>query len=177
MIHAILLVLFTLTATLTQTNENAYKLTELRNSYLQASKEEKASKQFYKLMSAYNKQHPVVLAYKGASEATMGKHVWNPYSKLKHVKSALNQIGEAVALDKKNPEIRFIRFTVEHYIPRYLNLSAHVDEDKKIVINALKEYPKSGLPKELAQTMHHFLLSKDHLTAEEKAELQKISIH
>jgi len=177
MIHTILLVLFTLTATITQATDSPYDLTELRSSYLKASKDEKTSKEFYKLMSAYNKQHPVVLAYKGAAEATMGKHVWNPYSKLKHVKSALDQIGKAVVLDKKNPEIRFIRFTVEHYVPRYLNLSEHVAEDKKIVINALKQYPESGLPKELAQTMLKFLLSKDHLTANEKAELQNITIN
>jgi len=177
MIQTILLVLFTLTATLTQANENPYNLPVLRKTYLEASKEEDASKAFYKLMSAYKKQHPVVLAYKGASEATMAKHIWNPYLKLQHVKSALDQFEEAVALDNKNAEIRFLRFTVEHYIPRYLNLSEHLEEDKRIVIDALKQFPESGLSKDLAQTMHRFLLSKDHLTEEEKAELQQIEIN
>jgi uncharacterized protein YaaR (DUF327 family) len=177
MINAILLMLFAFTATLLQVTNDTYKLTELRQFYLEASKDEDVSKEFYKLMRSYNKQHPVVLAYKGASEATMGKYLWNPYSKLKHIQSALDQIGKAVELDKTNPEIRFIRFTIEHYIPRYLSLSEHIKEDKAIVINALKQYPNSGLPKELAYTMHKFLLSKDHLTAEEKAQLEKIKIN
>lgn len=177
MTQIIILLLFSLITVFTPANENKYKLNELRESYLEASKNAKASKQFHKLMLSYNKQHPVVLAYKGASEAAMAKHVWNPYSKLKHVNNALSWFEQAVELDKKNAEIRFLRFTVEHYVPRYLNLSQHLEEDKRVVIAALKKHPDSGLPTDLAQTIHKFMLTKDHLTEEEKVELQNVSIN
>lgn len=176
MIQTILLVLFTLTATFAQVNDNKYKLQHLRKSYLEASKNEEVSKQFYTLMTAYDNQHPVVLAYKGAAEASMAKHAWSPYSKLKHVKSALKTFEQAVALDKKNAEIRFLRFTLEHYIPRYLQLSEHLNDDKRVVINALKQHPESGLPDDLALTIYNFMLTKDHLTEDEKAELDRLKM-
>lgn len=176
MIQTLLMILLALATVYTQKESSEYKLSDLRRSYLKASKSERVSKDFYKLMLTYEGGHPTVLAYGGAAEATMAKHVWNPYSKLKFVKSALERFDKAVKLDKKNPEIRFLRFTVEHYIPRYLDLSQHLEEDKRIVINALKQYPESGLPKDLAQTIYDFLLTKDHLTEAEKAELKKISI-
>lgn len=177
MIHTFLLVLFTLAATILQIHENKYELPDLRQRYLEASKDEKLSKEFYKLMQSYDERHPVVLAYRGAAEATMAKHVWNPYSKLKHLNSALAIFNQAVALDNKNAEIRFLRFTVEYYIPRYLKLSEHLEEDKNMVINALKKHPASGLPEDLAQTIYDFMLTKNHLTEQEKARLRQVKIN
>jgi hypothetical protein len=153
-----------------------YRVSELRNQYWEASKEEAAAKRFHKKMSAYQEDDPVVLAYKAASEAVMAKHVWNPYSKLKQLKMANAIFEEAVALDKDNPEIRFLRFTVEHYVPRYLNLSPHVQEDKKMIISSLQAHPNSNLSEPLARTMRDFMLTKDHCTAEEKKLLRNINI-
>lgn len=153
-----------------------YNISELRGQYVKASKEEAAAKHFHKKMSAYEDNDPVVLAYKAASEAVMAKYVWNPYSKLKQLKAANAIFEDAVALDKDNAEIRFLRFTVEHYVPRYLNLSAHVEEDKKLIIDSLKAYPDSNLSKPLARSMRDFLLSKDHCSEEEKKILRQISI-
>lgn len=155
---------------------SGYKVSELRGEYVHASKDEQAANRFHKKMSAYKDKDPLILAYKAASEAVMAKYVWNPYSKLKQLKASAVIFEEAVALDSTNPEIRFLRFTVEHYVPRYLNLSANVEDDKRIVINSLKAHPKSGMSVELARTMRDFLLTKDHCTEEERIILQKIKI-
>ncbi|MDX5422534.1 MAG: hypothetical protein LPK14_09800 [Hymenobacteraceae bacterium] len=151
-------------------------MSELREEYVEASRSEEAGKTFYKKMSAYKGKDPVVLAYKGASEAVMAKYVWNPYSKMKHLKAGAGFFEEAVALDAAHPEIRFLRFTVEHYVPRYLNMSQNVEEDKKVIISSLQSHPKSGLSAELARTMRDFLLQKDHCTEEEKKTLRSIRI-
>ena len=155
-------------------NTKAYTLTTLRKDYLKASKDEAAARLFYKKMADYNERHPVVLAYKGASEAVMAKYNWNPYNKLKHVKTAGSIFKEAVALDNANPEIRFLRFTVEHYIPRYLNLSEHLKEDKGVIIEGLKKHPHSGMPTDMAKTIRDFMLTKDHCTEAEKEVLRNI---
>lgn len=117
-----------------------------------------------------------MLAYKAASEAVMAKYVWNPYSKLKHLKTGGEMFAEAVALDAKHPEIRFLRFTVEHYVPRYLNMSQHLQEDKQLIIRSLQAYPRSGISAELARAMRDFMLQKDHCTEEEKKVLQQLKI-
>ena len=153
-----------------------YNVSQLRLQYLQASKEEAVAKEFHKKMSAYHDNNPLVLAYKAASEAVMAKYVWNPYSKLKQVKTANAIFENAVALDKDNPEIRFLRFTLQHYVPRYLNQSPNVEEDKKMIIKSLQAYPNSELSKPLARTIRDFMLTKDHCTEAEKKILRNISI-
>ncbi|MFD1185351.1 hypothetical protein [Pontibacter rugosus] len=153
-----------------------YKVSALREEYLEASTDEDVAVRFNKKMKEYDGDAPLVLAYKAASEAVMAKYVWNPYSKLKQLKSAASIFEEAVKRDRENPEIRFLRFTVEHYVPRYLNLSPNIEEDKKILINALKAHPRSGISPELARTMRDFMLTKDHSTAAERKVLQSIEI-
>ena len=153
-----------------------YNVSQLRLQYLQASKEEAVALQFHKKMSAYNDNDPLLLAYKAASEAVMAKYVWNPYSKLKQVKTANAIFENAVALDRDNAEIRFLRFTLQHYVPRYLNQSGQVEEDKDMIIKSLKAFPNSGMSKPLARTIRDFMLTKDHCTEAEKKILRNISI-
>lgn len=153
-----------------------YNVSQLRLQYLQASKEEAVAHKFHEKMSAYNEKDPLVLAYKAASEAVMAKYVWNPYGKLKQIKIANAIFEDAVAMDQDNAEIRFLRFTLEHYVPRYLNLSAHVEEDKKMIISSLQAFPHSELSEPLARTMRDFMLTKDHCTEAEKRILRNLSI-
>ena len=157
-------------------NTKAYTLATLRQEYLQASKDEVAARRFFKKMAEYDDKHPVKLAYKGGSEAVMAKYNWNPYTKLKHVKNAAVLFEEAVALDRTNPEIRFLRFTVEHYVPRYLNLSEHLQEDKQVIIEGLQKHPKSGVSTDMMRSIKDFMLTKDHCTEEEKEVLRNIVI-
>lgn len=171
----LLLLAFTCSVVLADTHSR-YKVNDLRKEYLEASKDEGAGNRFHKKMSAYRESDPVVLAYKAASEAVMAKYVWNPYTKLKHLKNAASIFEVAVQMDEQHPEIRFLRFTVEHYVPRYLDLSEHLQEDKQIIIAGLKQHPDSGLPTAVARTMLNFLLSEDHCTPEEKKELRTVKI-
>lgn len=177
MLHKFPLILLLFMAQVALADTKArYNLSELRNEYLEASKDKAAAEQFNKKMAGYKGNDPLVLAYKAASEAVMAKYVWNPYSKLKQVKTAAALFEEAVQLDEKHPEIRFLRFTVEHYVPRYLNLSPNLESDKRVMINSLKAHPKSGVSTEFARTMRDFLLSKDHCTEAEKEEIRSIRI-
>lgn len=177
MLNKIPFILLLLVAQLALADTKArYQIADLRNEYIQASKDKAAAERFNKKMAGYEEKDPLVLAYKAASEAVMAKYVWNPYSKLKQIRTAAALFEEAVALDEDHPEIRFLRFTVEHYVPRYLNLSPNLERDKKIMINSLKAHPDSGVSTEFARTMRDFLLEKDHCTEAEKNELRKIRI-
>ena len=172
LLSALLLFCFTALAD----NYNSYKLTDLRVQFLEASKDSKAGKEFYELMSNYEDGNPVVLAYKAVSEAIMAKHVWNPYFKMKHLQKSSEIFEKAVKLDAANPEIRFLRFTVEHYVPRYLNMSKNLQDDKAKIIAGLQRHPKSGLSTDMARNIRDFLLTKDHCTEQEKQKLKSIPI-
>ena len=153
-----------------------YRLPDLRAQYLEASQDSDAGKRFHQLMSGYEDNNPVVLAYKAVSEAIMSKHVWNPYLKMKHLNKSTEIFEQAVKLDSQHPEIRFLRFTVEHYVPRYLNMSKNLEEDKAQIIAGLQRHPKSGLSAEMARNMRDFMLSKDHCTEQEKQKLKSLTI-
>ncbi|MHC2991184.1 hypothetical protein OB13_06105 [Pontibacter sp. HJ8] len=155
-------------------NPKKYKLPDLRAQFLDASKDSEAGKRFYELMRDYEDKDPVVLAYKAVSEAVMAKHVWNPYMKMKHLQQSAEIFEQAVQLEKSNPEIRFLRFTVEHYVPRYLNMSKNLEQDKTLIIAGLKAHPASGLSEDMARNMRDFMLSKDHCSPEEKQTLKSI---
>lgn len=157
-------------------NSRKYKLSELRVQFLEASKDSKAGRDFHKLMSDYEDKNPVVLAYKAISEAIMAKHVWNPYMKMKHLQKSSEIFEEAVQLNASNPEIRFLRFTVEHYVPRYLNLSKNLEDDKATIIAGLERHPKSGLSNDMARDIRAFMLTKDHCTEQEKQRIKRIPI-
>jgi hypothetical protein len=155
---------------------NAYKLSDLRVQFIEASQDSRAGRDFHKLMSNYEDSNPVVLAYKAVSEAIMAKHVWNPYFKMKYLQTSSEIFEEAVKLDAANPEIRFLRFTVEHYVPRYLNMSKNLQDDKAKIIAGLERHPNSGLSTDMARKMRDFMLTKDHCTEQEKKKLKRIPI-
>jgi tetratricopeptide (TPR) repeat protein len=154
----------------------SYQAAELRDYYQKASKCGQTAEAFHKFMSAYTGKDPVILGFKGASEAVMAKYAWSPYNKLKHLKTSAAIFEQAVKLDPDNAEIRFLRYTVEYYVPRYLNLSGHVEEDRKIILNSLYNYPKSGLNPEPVKIMRDFLLTANHLNEQEKQQLRTIKI-
>ncbi len=177
MIKLLLFILLAFTASNTLIeNTRIYTLPVLRQEFLKASKDEEAAKHFYDKMSTYNQQHPVKLAYKAVAGAIMAKYTWNAYSKLKYVNTALDTFEKAVTMDEHNPEIRFLRFTLEFYIPRYLGLSNHLQEDKRLVIEGLKKYSEFGMSVELARAIKDFMVSKDHCSESEKRELGNIKI-
>ena len=156
--------------------EEVYRVTELRPYYHKATKCAETGQSFHKFMASYEGKDARVLAFKAASEAVMAKYTWSPYSKLQHLKNSAKLFDQAVKLDSDDPEIRFLRYTVEYYVPRYLNLSPNIEEDKKIVLNSLIRYPKSGLEEEPCKIMRDFLLTKDHLNEAEKQQLRSIKI-
>ena len=157
------------------TNE-VYRVAELRPYYHKATKCADTGQSFHKFMAAYDGKDARVLAFKAASEAVMAKYTWSPYSKLQHLKTSAKLFDQAVKMDADDPEIRFLRYTVEYYVPRYLNMSANLEDDKKIVLNSMVKYPKSGLEEEPCKIMRDFLLTKDHLNELEKQQVRAIKI-
>lgn len=155
---------------------NNYKLTELRQEYMAASKDEAAAREFYDKMDKYTGKDAIVLGYKAAAEAVMAKYVWNPYYKMKHLNTAQDIFKDAVALDDDNPEIRFLRFVVESHVPGYLNKSEHLQEDKNLIIEKLTQHPKSGISSQWARTMRDFLIAKDRCTESEKQLLLSLKL-
>lgn len=150
-----------------------YAPANLRRHYEQAAADKAAGEKFYKLLADYKDRDALVLGYKGAAEAIRARDA-SMFNKMSYVQDAARTFEQAVSLDPQNPEIRFLRFSVESNLPAFLGLSKHVDEDKDLLLNAALKHPKSGLDPVAFRTVRDFLVERGHVSDEDAQRLGKV---
>lgn len=156
-----------------QASDSRFAVSNLRNLYPKASLEEGVGRKFYDQMASYKGADPVVLGYKAVSEALMAKFVWSPYQKIKHVRNSGKIFQEALSTAPRHPELRFLRYTVEYSVPRYLKMSEHLTQDRKIIIDHLLGFPESGGDAEGFRLMSDFMIKGNHLSPGEKSAISR----
>lgn len=126
------------------------ELPNVRQSYVDASKSQKNSEEFYNLMDNYNKDNKVLLAYKGASIALKAKYAKQIKQKKSLFIEGVKMLETALKSDSNNLEIRLIRLSIQENSPKILNYKSNIDEDKKLLLSnfdkqnqSLKEYIKN----------------------------------
>jgi hypothetical protein len=127
------LVLFCRTASA----QNTARLREL----FFASNSESAVAVFAKVSSQQNLSVPIHLAYMGVSSAMQAEYASAPWNKLAHFNDGKKAIERAVAIDPANPEIRFLRFSVQSNIPALLMYSENMDEDLSLIHAHISKSP------------------------------------
>lgn len=150
-----------------------YHPANLRRHYEQAAADKTAGEKFYKLLAEYKDRDGLVLAYKGASEAIRARDA-SMFNKLTYVQDAAKTFEQAVSIDPQNPEIRFLRFSVESNLPPFLGLSKHVEEDKEMLLNAALKHPGTGLDAEAFRTVRGFLVDRGHVSEGDAQRLSKV---
>ena len=146
----------------------------LRRHYELAAADKTAGEKFYQLLANYQERNALVLGYKGAAEAIRARDA-SMFNKLTYVQDAARTFEQAVSLDPQNPEIRFLRFSVESNLPAFLGLSKHVDEDKELLLSAALAHPKSGLDSEAFRTMRDFLVARGHVSDADAQRLGRVA--
>lgn len=154
-------------------SSSPYHPAVLRRHFEQASADKAAGEKFYKLLADYKDRDALVLGYKAASEAIRARDA-SMFNKLTYVQDAAKTFEQAVSIDPKNPEIRFLRFSVESNLPPFLGLSKHVDEDKELLLNAALGHPNSGLDAEAFRTVRSFLVGRGHVSDADAQRLSKV---
>jgi hypothetical protein len=151
-----------------------YHPTALRRHYELAAADKTAGEKFYKLLADYKDRDALVLGYKAAAEAIRARDA-SMFNKLTYVQDAARTFEEAVGLDPQNPEIRFLRFSVESNLPTFLGLSKHVEEDQEFLLKAALSHPKSGLDAEAFRTVRNFLVERGHVSDEQAQRLNQVA--
>lgn len=154
-------------------SSSPYHPATLRRHYELAAANKAAGEKFYQLLADYKDRDALVLAYKGASEAIRARDA-SMFNKLTYVQDAAKTFEQAVRIDPQNPEIRFLRFSVESNLPAFLGLSKHVDEDKEMLLSAAFSHPKSGLDAEAFRTVRDFLVERGHVSEGDAQRLSKV---
>ncbi|QMU29418.1 hypothetical protein [Adhaeribacter radiodurans] len=153
-----------------------YKAADLRKLYYQAAKDKKTYEQLAQHLTQYKGNDVLIQGFQAGIEGVGAKYASGLYSKLKHVRNSAREFEEVVKKDPHNPEIRFLRYTIEYHIPRYLLMSGHLQEDKKVIFNSLLSHPRSGVDADAFKIMREYFLKGDHSTAEEKRQLLKLGV-
>jgi hypothetical protein len=128
---------------------SAQELPDVRETYYSASKSKENAEKFYVLLSKYNKDNKVFLAYKGAATALKSKFTADKKQRKELFVEGVSMVENAVKSEPNNAEIRLIRLSIQENTPKILKYKANIEEDKKILLNTfdkqsqpLKEYIK-----------------------------------
>jgi hypothetical protein len=161
----ILTIFFTFLGTVFQPSEP--DITELRALLVNGADNKESGEKLFSIVGDYSGQNALFLAYKAAAHAIKAKYAVNPLKKKKFIKNSSSIFSDAVARDQQNLEIRYIRFVVETKTPAKVKLSQHLEEDKNILVQAIRDYPKSGFAPDMARLVRDFLKQNCKCSEEE----------
>lgn len=113
---------------------------------------------------ALKEQTPFVIGYSGATKMMMAKHFFNPFLKISYFNAGKKQLQEAIARDKNNVELVFLRYATQVSAPAILGYTQDLVADKKII---LKELYRQNLDEKLVKTIVAFI-KRQKLSIEEQ---------
>jgi hypothetical protein len=143
------------------------ELSEARSQYSRAVESEAAAKSLLKISEANSFTNPVMMGYKAAGHMMMAKHVGNPFKKMSHFNKGKEILGSAIAADKDNLELRFLRFAVQAEAPGFLGYRDNLEEDKRLLLNGVGKIKDAVLQKMII----NYLKTSKGLTSAEKEKL------
>lgn len=146
-------------------------ISELRNLYQRAEKQEGAARDLLKLTNNFTEENPVFFGYKGAAHMMLSKHVINPFSKMSHFNKGKKIYSSAIEADPGNIELRFLRFAVQSEAPSFLGYKNNLEADKQFLLNKIEGVNDP----ELRKLIFDYLLSSEVIGTLEKEKLLRKS--
>lgn len=165
-------IVFLFSSIVTEAND----IKKIREDYIAAvSNSNKANNLCLELSSIKNPD-ALILAYLGSAQAIKAKHAWNPINKMSYLKEGFNTINKAVIKDPNQLEVRFLRFSLQFYVPEFLGYSKNIEIDKDKIIDLLgkKEVATLKLDKKILKDMVKFMIDSKKCNEQEIAILRKV---
>lgn len=139
----------------------------LREEYYKCVSDAERTNTLHEKLISLRSDKPVVVGFIGALEALKAKHAWNPYRKMEYLAKASKTLEKAINADPGNIEIRFLRYTVEYFVPAFLGYSKHVNEDKAVIIQNIIQRKFTAKDVFLVENMIKFFEERKECTASE----------
>jgi hypothetical protein len=106
-------------------------LADIRNNVALIFKEEAVSERLNaRFETADVNNDPLLKGYKGAVIMAKGRHAANPFQKLSIFNTGKALLDDAINIDSKNMELRFLRLTIQVNVPGILNYSGNIKDDR-----------------------------------------------
>lgn len=148
-------------------------LTEVRNVFHKAVLDEDNISAFYEYMLKQDTSDATLKAYMATAEALKAKLYWDPFRKMTQVNKFVDLIDEAVAKDDMSIEVRFLRLCVEYHLPKILNHSQHILEDKNYIMDNLADINNLNFDAAFAKYILYFMNENGLCTGENIADIEK----
>lgn len=146
----------------------ATDINQVRVNFTKAVEDEKLTQKMLTELDKVKGTNPLYLAYYGAFQSLMAKHAINPYNKIDYLKKSQQTLKKAIAQKPDDAEMRFLRFSAQYYIPKFLGYSDELEEDKKVILANVHRSPA-----DVREVISRFMLETDMLTEAEKKALKK----
>ncbi|GAB4338941.1 MAG: hypothetical protein OHK0038_17870 [Flammeovirgaceae bacterium] len=142
---------------MTYFDKTILEVQQLRQFYFQAIQNTEIAEKVLNQLSILPFKNNIQIAYEAAFEAFMAKKAWNPYQKLMHVDKAKRTFRKAIKLEESNLEFRFLRFSMNHHLPAFLQDSNIMEEDQNQILRLYAEGNFAGLDKNMLEKITSFL--------------------
>lgn len=146
---------------------------KIRKLLITALESKKTTDSLYKSLTAIKNRPALIDGYIGTLEALKAKHAWNPYYKIKYLNDCEKTFTGAVTADPHNIEIRFMRFSIEHNVPKFLGYTKNLTDDREEMVKQIDAKNYSSADKALLKTIIKFILDSKRCTAEEQKGLNQ----
>lgn len=151
---------------------NSAEINQIKKSLVVAVENSRVTDSMYIKLLPKKGKDALTTAFVGTLEALKAKHAWNPYNKLKYVSMANATMKQAVAASPQNVEIRFMRFSIQHYTPEFLGYSKNLTEDKVAIVNHYRN-KTLGTDALLIRSIAKFVIDSKRCTPTEVAVLKR----
>ncbi|WP_316798666.1 hypothetical protein [Pedobacter frigidisoli] len=145
----------------------------LKTDLIKAVENSALTDSLYLKLSGLKNKTALVNGYCGTLEALKAKHAWNPYNKIKYVKQSLKTMQKAIDMDAENLELRFMRFSIEHFTPGFLGFSKELTVDRKEIIKHYQNRNFGVANEELIKNVARFMIDSKRCSAAEVNILKK----
>ena len=145
----------------------------IRKLLITALDSKKTTDSLYTSLGTVKNRSSLLNAYMGALEACKAKHAWNPYYKIKYLNDSEKTLQAAVVNDPHNIEIRFMRFSIEHNVPKFLGYTKNLVVDREEMIRQINNKHYASADTTLVKTIINFLLDSKRCTPAEQTSLKQ----
>jgi hypothetical protein len=106
---------------------------QLRSSLLRAIEHKTTLDSLAVQLDLIENKTPAQECYLGMCNALYCQYDDGNWAKLKHVMKSKNHLNNAIERDPADPELRFMRLMLEHFLPAFLGMNKHIPDDLKVI--------------------------------------------
>ncbi|WP_129714426.1 hypothetical protein [Pedobacter sp. SYP-B3415] len=154
---------------------NGRQLQSVKASMVRAITSSAVTDSLYKALLKGSHKDPLTQGYIASLEALKAKHAWNPYNKVKYASKSTKTMEAAIKADPASLELRFMRFSVQHYMPSFLGLSKELDADRKEIVKHYRNKSFRKTDDELVRNIARFMIESKRCTQSEEEIFRKFA--